>query len=185
MMAGEVGTFQFRLEGLRELNEALESLGKVTARRVGRRALQRAGQDIADRASQLAPDDPATDGDDLRRSIIVSTKLKDRRGLSEFAKQMAATGNRFAAATALREVRRATGPDTVVSLAIGPAGLPARYGHLQEFGTVHHAAQPFLTPAWEAEKAKAMQAIAGHLKTEIEKAAQRAARRAAKRAGAA
>ncbi len=50
-------------------------------------------------------------------------------------------------------------------------GYAARYGRLQEFGTVNHPAQPFLRPAFEQGKEQAAQAIAKKLDERIKKAA--------------
>lgn len=49
-------------------------------------------------------------------------------------------------------------------------GYAARYGRLQEFGTVHHAASPFLRPAFEMEKGKAIEAMKKKLADRITKA---------------
>lgn len=180
--------FDFRLEGLTELDQSLGELSKVTARRVGRRALTKAGEIIRDKAAGLAPDDPATGSPDLHTSIVVSARLKDRRGLADYANEMLMHGNRALAGLSVREARRAGGKDTVMTMAVGPANMgtkrnPARYAHLVEFGTVHSAAQPFMTPAWESTKQTALTEITNQLRIEIGKAAARAARRRAKGTG--
>jgi HK97 gp10 family phage protein len=56
------------------------------------------------------------------------------------------------------------------------------HAHLQEFGTQHHAAQPFIRPGWEATKGRALEIIRTQLWLEISKAAERAARKAARAA---
>ena len=38
-------------------------------------------------------------------------------------------------------------------------GYAARYGRLQEFGTVHHAPQPFLRPAFDKHREKWIRAM--------------------------
>jgi HK97 gp10 family phage protein len=63
----------------------------------------------------------------------------------------------------------------------GPGRHPQ--AHLQEFGTNHHAPQPFARPAWDAEKDGILPALGDELWSEIEKAAARAARKAARRGG--
>lgn len=50
----------------------------------------------------------------------------------------------------------------------------------QEFGTAHHPPQPFLRPAWAANKVKALNSIKELLAEEIEKARARLARKAAR-----
>lgn len=42
------------------------------------------------------------------------------------------------------------------------------YAHMQEFGTVHHAAQPYLRPAFDTKKAKAAQGIGEDFWSDIE-----------------
>lgn len=67
---------------------------------------------------------------------------------------------------------------TEASAAVGvkrkQAGAPARYAHLQEFGTVHHRAQPFLRPALDNRKGEAIQAFADAVKKQINRLALKA-----------
>lgn len=49
-----------------------------------------------------------------------------------------------------------------------------------EFGTVRQAARPFMRPAWDANKMKALGSIKDDLADEIEKARKRLARKAAR-----
>lgn len=93
----------------------------------------------------------------LKRSISTSTKLTKRQK-SQHRKQ------------------------STVEVFVGAGGLPQ--AHLQEFGTVDHPPQPFLRPAWDANKMRALESIKGDLWAEIKKAAERLARKAAKRSGA-
>lgn len=170
----------FSIEGLSEIDASLREMTKATARNVGRRALRAAGKVIAETASQLAPDDPATGDPDLHRSIVVSSRLKDRRGEREFHLQMRADGNRQAAVDALIGARRTQSTEGILMMFVGPTGRPLKYAHLQEFGTVNHAAQPYMTPAWEREKENALRLVSVNLKAEIAKAAARAKRKALK-----
>lgn len=177
-------TMTFNIEGLAEVDAALSELNRATARNVARRALRKVGMVIAQAAEALAPDDPATPAPDLHRSIAVSPRLINKRGLSDFANEMAMTGDRVAAVAALRTARRGSiGDAPIVTMFVGPSNLPARYAHLVEFGTEHSAAQPFMTPAWEANKNQALGMVAGELKKEIAAAAARAARKAARLRG--
>jgi HK97 gp10 family phage protein len=57
---------------------------------------------------------------------------------------------------------------------------PHPQAHLQEFGTKHAPAQPFMRPAWDAEKREVLEGIKDDLWAEIKKAVVRLARRAAK-----
>jgi HK97 gp10 family phage protein len=50
----------------------------------------------------------------------------------------------------------------------------------QEFGNENHPPQPFMRPAWDAQKVRAFDLIGLHLGVEIQKSAERAARKALK-----
>lgn len=169
-----------KVDGLRELDAALGELSKASARSVLHRVLRRAAEPIAEKARQLAPDDPATGAPDLRTSIAVSSKLRNPVGKAEFAAVMRAGGSKAEARAALREARRA-GSTSFAEMHVGPS-QGGGHGVLQEFGTVHHAAQPFMRPAWEAHKEQALDIIKRDLGDEIDKAAKRAAKRAAAKA---
>lgn len=173
---------RIKIGGLRELDSALGELSKATARNTLRRVLKRAGQPIADRASELAPDDPATGTPDLHTSIIVSPKIKNEVGKAEFAAVMKSGGTRAEAVSAMRDARRAAGGEgSFAEMYIGPDAKQF-HAHLQEFGTVHHAPQPFMRPAFEEKKGEALDIIKRDLKAEIDKSVTRARARAAKKA---
>ena len=44
------------------------------------------------------------------------------------------------------------------------------YAHMQEFGTAHHAAQPYLRPAFDAKKVKAFETIGAVFWSNVRKA---------------
>ena len=60
----------------------------------------------------------------------------------------------------------------------GPGRHPQ--AHLQEFGTAHHAPQPFARPAWDGGKDALLEGVADDFWTEIGKAAARQAKKAAR-----
>jgi HK97 gp10 family phage protein len=148
-----------RVEGLKEIDAALGQLGKATGRNVMRRvAVKRLGP-MAETARQLAPDDPATGGLDLKRSIAVSTQLGTRqRKLNRKSKS---------------EVEAHMGP-------AGPGGKVPPQGVFQEFGTQHHGPQSFMRPAFDQGKDALIDGIGADLWAEIDKAAERNARKAAR-----
>lgn len=166
-----------QIEGLRELDRALGDLPKATARSVLHRILRKAGAPVAAAAARLAPDDPATSAPDLHTSIAVSTKLKNPAGKSEYAAVMRSGGTRAEAGAAMRAAR--TGSKSFAEVYVGP-GKGGAHGVLQEFGTAHHDAQPFMRPAWDGHKDEALDIIATDLGGEIMKAAQRLAKKAAR-----
>ena len=57
-----------------------------------------------------------------------------------------------------------------VDMYVGPT---VYYGHFVEFGTVKQAAQPYLRPAWEANKQKVLDDLSTNLWKEIEKSVAR------------
>jgi HK97 gp10 family phage protein len=150
-----------RVEGLSELDAALgdlaEEYGKAAGKAVLRRVADKALQPMAEAARQMAPDDPATSGNDLKASITVGGKLTKRQAALARKDQDKATVTRYMGTA-------------------DPAGVP------QEFGTVNHGPQPFMRPAWDAEKDGALKIVADELGPEIEKTAARIAKRRAAKA---
>jgi HK97 gp10 family phage protein len=143
--------FTVKVEGLAALETALRELPDATAKNVLRRVARARLEPVAARARQLAP----VEEGDLRDSITVSTKLTRRQ----------------------RSQHRKYGPDDVEVFA--GAG-PHPQAHMQEFGTEDHGPQPFMRPAWDAERDGVLEGVKDDLWQEIEKAANRLARKAAK-----
>lgn len=140
-----------KIEGLKELDQALGELKKSTAKNVLKRVLQDAGEITAQAARGLAPRDEWH----LHDSIDVSTVLNDRQkglhkeqGGKAFQEMFVGTNN--------------------------PAGVQ------QEFGNSRHGPQPFMRPAWDGTKGEVLERISNNLWAEIDRAAQRAARKALK-----
>lgn len=145
------------VSGLRELDAALHQLpraaAKSTLRRVGKRALT----PMAEQARSKAPDDPVTPAPDLHRSIAISSRQKSGRQIARL-KEGKSSVNVFMGPT----------PDGY------PQAMP------QEFGSIHHPAQPFMRPAWDANKVRALEIVKSDLGKEIDKTAKRLAKRAAR-----
>lgn len=142
-----------RVDGLRELDTALGQLPKATGKNVLRRVLRLAAKPIEQAAEARAPKLTGR----LETSINTGTRLNRRQ----------------------RAMARKAGKSTV-EIHVGtadPAGVP------QEFGTFKEDAQPFMRPAWDAEKDGALTTIATELGGEIEKAAQRLAKKRARAGG--
>lgn len=148
-------TVTINLQGFRELEREFAKLEKLATRRsVARRALKKAAQPMADLAASMAPSD---DGD-LKASIAVSTKLSSRQ---------AGVHRRM-----FRNDRAS------VEMFVGAGPLPS--AHTQEFGTVHHAPQPFMRPAFDQDHINLLRRLGDEMAKEIDKAVTRAARRAAR-----
>lgn len=146
-----------RVDGLRELDAMLGELPKAAAKGVLRRVGIKALQPMAETARGLAPDDPATGGNDLRNSITVGTRLNKRQ--SGMARKD--EGKAF------------------VTVHMGPT---VGHGLLQEYGTVNHPPQAFMRPAFSQDAPGAIDIVATELRGEIEKTVARRAKRAAAKA---
>lgn len=142
-----------KVEGLRDLEKSLAELPKSTGKAVLRKILKKAGQPIAKRANELAPNDETTQGG-LSESYVVSTKLNRRQA----------------------RIQRRAGKASV-EMYVGtndPAGLQ------QEFGNQNHGPQSHFRPAWDAHKMGALDIIKDNLGDEIMAAARRLAAKQAR-----
>lgn len=148
-----------QLEGFKELDAALGQLPKATAKNVLRRVLKKAAKPIDDHASAAAPQ--LTGG--LQRSVITGTRLTKSQGGSKAVRQ--SDGSFRSAAKSYVEIH------------VGTA-LPR--GLFQEFGTFKEVAQPFMRPAWDANKTIALDIIKSDLGSEIDKSAKRLAKKLAR-----
>lgn len=132
-----------RLKGSAELERRLRHIPQEVLREL-RPALVKGAQDIADAMELLVPED---DGD-LLASIAVT-------GPGETTPPYAAGGGSV------------TMKDNQAVVIVG--NIDVRHGHLQEFGTVNHEAQPFMRPAFRLKKAKVMRRIQSAIAKSIRK----------------
>lgn len=142
--------FKVKVEGLKELERALQQLPKANAKAVLRRTMKEAGEPVAKTARALAPEEMGY----LRESIDVSTKLSGRQA----------------------KLHKKESP---VEMFIGPGPDPAAHLQEFGSGPGHQA-QPFLRPAWDQHKAEVLDTIANRTWLEIEKTAERLAKKAAR-----
>lgn len=156
-------TVTMKIVGGRELEAGFKSLmddfdaSKTTVKNAMKRGLVEALEPMAEAASSLAPDDPATGGNDLRHSIVAGAKLTPRQ-----------------ARLAKKESKSFV---TAYMGTADPAGL------YQEFGTVNHGPQAFMRPAFQAEGQNTIQRVVGALQKQLAKATARAKAKALKKAG--
>lgn len=144
------------VEGLRELDDALEDLSKAAGKAAMRRALITSAGPLAALMAALAPRDTGK----LSLSIGVGPKL-----------------------TKAQRKGARTETKSSVEIYVGASrklGARGRHAHLQEFGTPHHAAQPFARPAWSQEQRPTLERLKVEAWAEIQKALERAQRRAAR-----
>lgn len=142
--------FSVKVEGLKELERALQQLPKANAKAVLRRTLKEAGEPVAKTARALAPKQMGY----LRESIDVSTKLSGRQA-------------------------RLHKKQSPVEMFIGPGPDPAGHLQEFGSGPGHHA-QAFMRPAWDQHKSEVLDTIANRTWLEIEKAAARLAKKSTK-----
>lgn len=155
-------TVRVRIEGLREVQEALRTLlPDRKARTVIRKILRDRLKPIAARASDLAPVGPSNTKH-LKNSIAVSGTL--RRSQRDRSKNP-------------NDITVYAGPSTKYSNAV------LHYAHLQEFGAPQHGPQAYMRPAWDEHKSGMIRNIGQDVWKEIEKTVQRSARKALKKAG--
>lgn len=162
-MAGKIG---FEFKGGKELERALRELGDpMTARRIGLLALRKGAEPMRDKAKVLVPKDQQ----DLEQSIKIATARKSKGGDKDEVTVLIGID---AAVQPAVEVARKSGDGTYRDP--GVAGV----GPLQEFGADDMPANPFMRPAYDAEK----NATPDRVGREMWPAIQRAAARLAKRA---
>lgn len=160
--------------GLKELEDALNDLPRAVARGTLTRALKKTAQPIADDEKRRV----RVRSGETRDSVIVTTKVRNQVGLQEYGETIASGGSREEAVGALRAARRAGGSDGArAEVSIGPTKFTAVF---LERGTFKMPAFPFVRPAWEAGKYRALDDISTQLKNEIDKSVARAARKAAR-----
>ena len=166
----------FKIEGLKELEKALQSLSKATQGNVLKRAVAEPAADFAEAAAEIAP---KSDKPVLSREIKVSKPKIINPGKAAFAAAMKGGATRAEAAAAARSANRsAGGSGKSVVTHVGPTKR-AFHGSLQEFGTAHHRAQPFMRPTWDRMGRQMIDQVKEVLAREIKKAADRAAKKAA------
>ncbi|WP_374578299.1 HK97-gp10 family putative phage morphogenesis protein [Phenylobacterium sp.] len=174
---------KIKFEGGKELEAALNELIQATSSRAGKNAIKRGlvrgGEPIAERARELVP---VLSGR-LRDSIKVSSRTVNKVGKAEFAAAMRSGAGIDAAVSALRDARRAAaGSGSNVEVYVGPGKLP--HAHLVEFGSVNNEPpQPYMRPAFEERKEKALGVIRDAVADEIAKGTARARRKARKAKG--
>ena len=131
------------VSGSEELTARLGAIPAEIMREL-RPALVRGAQEIADAAEELAPEDTG----DLVNTIAVT-------GPGETTPPYASGGGKVTAKP---------------NQALVTVGAPdMRHGHLQEFGTSHHEAQPFLRPAFRLKRRKVESRITRALRAAIKR----------------
>lgn len=164
-----------QVRGLSDLDKALGQLSKATARNVLKRTLTKAAEPIRDEAKRLVPVRTGK----LRDSIMIAARVKNKVGNAEYSAAMRAGLGKEAARSALLAARKAgKGTGSFAEVYVGPArgGGVIRYAHIVEFGSNDTPMQPYMRPAWDAQKDAALNLIKGELASQIMAAARRVAK---------
>lgn len=176
-----MGVVRVKVSGLRELDRALGELPKATARNVLTRVLKAAAEPIRAAAQAGAPVDTGA----LRESIIVSTRKPKGHSAKKtaFAEAMRSGASRAEAGKAARAAGIGA-HEAFAEAFVGPVQQRTKQAAIktivQEFGSVDQSGTPYMRPAWDANKGKALDIIKDGLGDEIAKAARRLAKKRAK-----
>lgn len=146
-----MGSVTVRVDGLKELQKAMQSLGRKTSNRIAVKAMRKGGAIVRDKARSLAPvlkeSVPHRRAGTLRKSIQSRTKV--------------GKNGRTDAYIWVKGLSTKSGK----SSAYNPRD-PFYWRYL-EFGTSKMPARPFMRPAFQQSKEQAAQAIIDTLQQEI------------------
>jgi HK97 gp10 family phage protein len=158
-----MGDVTVHVSGFAELGRALDELEKAsTVRSLIQRVLKKAGQPVAEHASDLAPIGPQRHGKGTHKAGRLKTSFTVGTSLSKTQKRL--------------EKNRDTTSFTQVYIGAGPFVEAIT----EEFGTARGVKpHPMLRPAWDGGKERVLESIKNDMGAEIEKTAARVARRAA------
>lgn len=145
-----MATTTVRVDGLKELGEALSLLSTDIQNKIARAATNAAAQVIKNEAIRRAPSDTGN----LRKNIIV--KRLPAGEASPLTSQYMVT------------VRQGK----LTKKQAGSGLQDAFYGRFVEFGTVKMPPRPYLRPAFDQKKTDAVDAMKPRLKQRIDKANQ-------------
>ncbi len=154
---------KFRIEGLKELDRALGQLPRATGKNVLRRVARKALEPIIEVAKGLVHEVSG----DTRGSLAVSTKLS-------FTQKREHT-SMFASKKSSIEMFAGAGPHNFV-----PQAVWEEFGVKRGKESIKSTPHPFLRPAWDGGKMRALNDIKKDLWAEIKKAADRVARKKAR-----
>lgn len=146
----------FKVEGLRELGEAMKALGNDVALRISRAMVNAGAQLVKKSAIANIEKSPSVDTGSLKSSVIVKRLGKNQTRL---------TAESIVTVRGKGKKKKDGTRDTA-----------APHAHFVEFGTVNMPAEPFLRPALDTNKTKAVDAMKAKGKDRIEAAARKAAK---------
>ena len=136
-----------KIEGLEELRRALQEAGPKLAKRAMRKALRKGAEVFVEAAKSRAPvlkeGTPQRRPGELRDSIDASIKLstKEEKGVAHI------------------------GPKSEKGKGSQQPGV---YGMFVEFGSVHGPAQPYMRPAFEGSRERALEVVQNEIRDGLE-----------------
>lgn len=161
-----------RFEGGRELEKALGELGTLYRRKkAARDALMEGAEPVHSSAEAKAPVRSGEKTFGIGGSLVPSEggRRRVRVGGESGRRRQGALKSHVSIGTRLnRSQRRANRDKMPVEVYVGTRD---RAGRLQEFGTREAAAQPWLRPAWDATKMRALEIIKSALWRQISRQA--------------
>lgn len=161
---------KIKVEGLKQLDQALGALRtKALAKGVVRRALLEAATPMHRMAQDMAPGRK-------NPTSVIKFGPKGARQIRQpgTTKALVQLSDKLTKRQAAKQ--RKSGKD-FSEVYVGTRDAVA---HFEEFGSANQAAQPFMRPAYEAEKVPTIERFTDALATELEKTAAREAKRAVK-----
>ncbi|ABR74603.1 hypothetical protein CBG46_09920 [Actinobacillus succinogenes] len=148
-----------RVDGLKELQKAMQSLGRKTSNRIAVKAMRRGGAIVRDKARTLAPvlkeSVPHRKAGTLRKSIQSRTKVGRNGRTNTYI---------WVKGLSTKQVLKFKGKSGR-SGAYNPRD--PFYWRFLEFGTSKMPARPFMRPAFQQSKEQAAQAIINTLQQGI------------------
>lgn len=145
-------TVTIRVDGLRQLGERMRTLKSDIALKAGQSATAAAAAVIKKLAIAKVISSPSVVTGSLRDSIIIKRLGKRDTNLTS------------------EHIVTVRGRGKKTDKKIGGKQNNAPHAHFIEFGTVNMPAEPFLRPAFDQGKEKALDALVDQLRKQIEKA---------------
>lgn len=148
-----------RVEGLKELQKAMQNLGRKTANKIAVKAMRKGGVIVRDKARQNAPvltaNSPYRRPGTLRKAISTRTKIGKNGQTNTYV---------WVKGLSTKQVLKFKGKT-------GKVGAYNQkdpfYWRFVEFGTSKMAAKPFMRPAFEQSKEKAASEVIKSLRDDI------------------
>lgn len=142
----------FKIEGLKQLGDRMRKLSADMALKTARSATSAGAGVIKKLAVQNIISSPSVDTGDLKANVIIKRLPKSQTPL---------TSEHIVTV-------RGRGKKNSKAIKAGKRGAP--HAHFVEFGTVNMPAEPFLRPAFDQGKSRAVEAMIKRLKDRLAKA---------------